>query len=358
MPDTPSFQELYDLGRSEVETRNPALTDWEEGSINDVLVGTQAALVDGCYGKVIEEFRKTFVLSSKAGDLTELAKDHYDLDREEAEAAQVLIRFTRPTAAAGDVNITTADRYSTEPDADGVVYDFAPLANTVLTGTTLDVLCQCTVTGSEGNVDEDEITVLSTALSDASVTVTNPAKAAGGNPEESDEDLQARIYETLKSLVRGTKAAVELGAKQTPGAGVALAHLDVATKTLYVADSSGNSTDAMILAVLTELENWQAVGPNINVLGIELDNPAIELEVEFVAGVDVATVTVAIKAAIVAFVNKLGIADGLLRSDLIVVAKRIAGVKDVDVTTPAANVAGVANTLLRIETADVTVTEV
>lgn len=353
MPETPSFQELFDLGRSEVETRNPALTDWEEGSINDVLVGTLVALVDGNYGKVIEEFRKTFVLSAKSDDLTTLVKDHYDIDREEATAAQATIRLTRPNTGAGNVNITTADRFSTESDAEGKVYDFAPLANGTMTGTTLDVLCECTVTGSDGNVDEDTITVITTALTDSTITCTNTDPAAGGNPEESDEDLVARVYQTLKSLVRGTKAAIELGAKTVEG--VSMAYLDESTKTLYVADSSGNSTPEMILAVLDELDNWQAVGPNINVLGIELDNPTIAYTVTFQDGVDQASVRTDIKAATVAFVNKLGIADGLLRSDLVVIAKKIAGVDDVTVPTPASNVSGVANTLLRIDTGDVTV---
>ncbi len=353
MPEVPSFQELYTLGRSEVETRNPALTDWEEGSINDVLVGLCVALVDGNYGKTIEEFRKTFVLSAKGQDLTDLAKDHYDIDREPATASQVTVRLTRATTAAGDVNLTTANRFSTEPDADGVVYDFSPMASAVLTGTTLDVLCECTVTGPGGNVAAATVVVISASLSDSSVTITNPAAAAGGNVEEPDEDLRARIYETLKSFVRGTKAAIELGAKQV--AGVAMAHLDSATATLYVADSSGSSSAGMITDVLAELENWQAVGPNINVDGVALDNPAIDLNLTYDDGVDQAAVGLAVRTAVVAFVNSLGIADGLLLSDLIVVAKRIPGVKDVTVVAPAANVPGIANTLLRIALGDVAV---
>lgn len=355
MPETPSFQELYDLGKAEVQARNAALTDWDEGSINDVLVGLCAALVDGNYGKTIEEFRKTFVLSAKGEDLTDLAKDHYDLDREAATAALATVTLTRPTAAAGNVNITTDDRFSTEPDADGIVYDFAPLAAATMTGTTLDVDCECTVTGPGGNVSADKVVVISTALSDSTVTVTNDEDASGGNVEESDEDLQARVYRTLASLVRGTLAAVELGAMGVSG--VALAYLDKASATVYVCDSSGNSSDEMIQAVLLELENWQPVGPNFNVDGVALSAPAIGLTVTFSDGVDVTTVTAAIETAVVAFVNRTGIADELLLSDLVVVTKKVPGVKDVVVTAPATNLAGIADTLRRIDADDVTVTE-
>jgi uncharacterized phage protein gp47/JayE len=70
--------------------------------------------------------------------------------------------------------------------------------------------------GASGNVAGGAIKLLKTTVAGIE-TVTNEAAITGGADEESDDDRKKRFQEFISSLARGTKPAIEFGAKTVSG---------------------------------------------------------------------------------------------------------------------------------------------
>ena len=53
--------ELYELYRNESETEKPELSDWAEGSINDIMAGLNALGVSEAQKLLIDLFKRTLI---------------------------------------------------------------------------------------------------------------------------------------------------------------------------------------------------------------------------------------------------------------------------------------------------------
>jgi len=270
MATAPSFQDLVDQGEVEITTARPDLT-LNDGDVVEADLHAAAAMSDAVIRYASLTFRETFIDGAEGEALTTLVNDHLNVQRKEASAARVTMAFTRTSGGSGGT-IDASSVVGTAFDSTGKQIRYTTDADYIVAAAAngpFDIPCTAEVVGVEGNADAATITHVITTLFDSTFTVTNAARAAGGNDEETDEELRQRAKAFYSTLRRGTAAALEYGALQVASVRVATVSENTTTGivTVLVGDGDGNSTVEMIEEVETELENWRAAGVVVTVTG-------------------------------------------------------------------------------------------
>ena len=358
MPSLLTFDQLYTLGQAEVQSRNPELTDWRQGSVNDALIGGAAVQADEVIRVVVAAFAEQFVDAATDAALDALAADRFGLVRHAAVGAVGILTFTRGTSTgvleipAGTTCKATVNGESVTFTTDEAVY---------MAADTVDALATCTATGATGNVAADTITtIVDTVPGDATATVTNADRFVGGAAEETDAAFRDRIRRYFTTLRRGTVSALETGALGV--AGVAYVAVDESYAApedggyvaVYVADGDGRSNDALSDAVASELESWRAAGIRVVVTGATREEIDLALVLYVRAGSDLATLVANARAAILAYTDALAPGAILYTAQIVAAALGIStDVLSAMVTTPTSDQppSGVANALRVLDTA-------
>lgn len=344
MAEIPTFTELYDAAKAEIQTRNPALTDFEEGSALDAITGASGILADEATRVVVDQFAAQFFATATGADLDDLAFDRLRLLRNEASTSTATLTWTR--VASGSYVIPAGTTFAAT-NANGETVTFSSDAAVTVGGgdVTVDIDVTADEVGRASNVDVGTITtVVDTVASDPSATVTNAARAAGGAAEETDEAFRERIAAFYSSVQRGTKAALEFGAKTVDGVSIATVVEQYPITYVYVGDPDGSGNSSLAALVATELENWRATGSYVEVYGSTREELALSLAVVLDAEdlpADLTTLSAAIKDAIEAYGDTLGAGQKAYRT-LIECAAREADDRVLSVTgttdlTPSAN---------------------
>jgi len=350
--EVPTFGQLYDIGKAAALLRTSKLTEksFSPGYLMDVIAGLTATLGEEAARIAVELHLRTFFGTAAGSDLDALALDHFGQTRQAGAAAIGTVRFSRPTAAYGNVLIEAGTIVAT-PDGTRFVLTSEPL----LTGTQIDADVRAEVIGEDGIVDASTITVIVTGLPDSTITVTNPEKTSGGLAAETDSAFRQRIIEWFQTLRKGTPAALVAGAKSVAGVVTATVDESAYPPTVYIADVTGGANSALEEAVDDELVNWRTAGIQVNVVGATVVYQNITLSLTFQAGYDTSAVREQVRAAVVEAVNDLSIGETLYRSAIVAAAVGVTGVIDCVVTDPAGDVAPAANQLIRSSTDRVTI---
>lgn len=293
MAGTPSFMDLFEEGRVEQIVKRADLAVLP-GDVAEMIQSAGAAMGDRVLATVAERIKETFLGGAKGEALKTLVKDHWNIDKKVASKAAGLVTLSRPTAAAGAGTIPQGSEVATARDSSGVEVRFVTTAAVAFGATELSktgVAVEASKAGKAGNVAAAKVTrVVTTSLFDQTLTVTNPARFAGGAEEESDEDLIDRVRRFPSTIRRGTLAALEYGALTVHGVARANANEnETGLVNLFVTDEDGNSTGATVTAgptvvddgtmtkkVAVEIENWRAAGSVITVIGgVLLEIPVV-----------------------------------------------------------------------------------
>lgn len=357
---SPSFDDLYALGRAELLVLRPDLFV-NEGDVTDVLLNAAAAMADKAIQQSVANLRKTFVNTASGDDLTTLVQDHYGIERQSAVFSIGSVEFTRSTGALPAGTILTGTVVGTDFDSEGNRVEFTTNQDVAWAASetgTKSVEITASITGSDSNVGANTITNIVSSIFDGSITVDNPAETAGGNEEESDVELRERARTFVTTLRRGTISALEFGAKQIASVRNATAIEDTNSGivSLYVSDVTGQSNAQMLSDVTTEIENWRCAGTVVNVLGASLVSQNVDVSITARAGFDASAIEQDIIDAITSTINKLFTGDDLTH-DLIQTAVRNVNpdnIISVTVNTPlATTVVSADNELIRAGTVTV-----
>lgn len=282
----------------EVQDDAPELTDFTDGSTNDILGGVFSTGLSEITALIIDQFKKLFFTTAGGpettggpDDIQTLAVDHYGTDfaRPAATSAIGDVTFTRPTDTAGAGTILAGTIVKTPPDSSGVSQRAALLQTVTVGPTTLTInaSAQMVVPGQAGNVSAAMITQIEGALFDPTFVVSNTLGFAGGAAALSTPDYQEFIRNSLETLKGGTVPGIEALAKKTPGVEIAtVVENEIAVRqwdigsnsptgptfripqtTLYIADANGSASDALVAQVLTGLFALRAAGVQIDVAG-------------------------------------------------------------------------------------------
>jgi len=368
MPSLLTFDQLYALGQAEVQSRNPDLTDWRAGSVNDALIGGAAVQADEVIRVVVAAFAEQFVDTATGTALDALAADRFGLARHDAVAAVGTLTFTRGDSE-GVLEIPAGTTCKATVNGESVTFTTDEAVYMAGDADTVSALATCTATGTTGNVAADTITtIVDTVPGDATATVTNADRFVGGAAEETDAAFRDRIRRYFTTLRRGTVSALETGALGV--AGVAYVAVDESYAApedggyvaVYVADGDGRSNDALSDAVAAELEAWRAAGIRVVVTGATREEIDLAVVLYVRAGSDLATLGTNVRAAILAYTDSLAPGAILYTAQIVAAALGIStDVLSAMVTTPTSDQtpSGVANALRVLDTAlSVTVQEV
>jgi len=291
-------QELYDIMKQEIQVNNPALSDWEEGSILDGMTGASATAISEVMGLIVEEFNKTFIdtangpeVTGSTDDLQTLAVDHFgsSFARPAAQKAVGIVTFSRPTTDDGDCTINAGTIVKTAIDANGNSQRFQTKSTVVMTGLSINASVEAIEAGTSGNVDAEKITAIETTLTDPSIVVSNDEAMSGGAEEQDDARYRQTIRDKLVLTRGAVKAAIEAAARTVSGVERATAveieipviEYDIQNQTpvtgsvffripyvnLYVADANGTANDALINLVQIEINKVRAYGVKVEVIG-------------------------------------------------------------------------------------------
>lgn len=291
--------DLYNIFIAALQDAGPELTDTTEGSEIDKLGGATSVGASELTKLIVDQFNKTYFslangpeVTGGDDDLQTLAVDHFG-DTFVRPAASLMTdsaTFSRANAAFGAVLIPAGTVIKTTSDANGNVYRYETDSDVTLAasgGTSLSVTVSITalVAGSASNAGNGAITVIENSLLDQSIVVTNTGSSNGEDAED-DATYRETIRNLIESLAGATLRAVEAKALTVPGVATATAIeqmqavkiWNIATSTatggffyipvpiLYIADTSGMASVALITAVKTAIDAVRACGVLIQVV--------------------------------------------------------------------------------------------
>ena len=323
MPAAPSFADLVAIGEAELRTKRPELLVLD-GDITEANTHSAASMADTVIRYGAQAFKNTFIDGSDGDDLTTLVDDHYNIQRQEATAAAATVLFTRTSGGVGGT-ILAGTTIATEFDANGETIEFTTDSNLVFASGAngpSSVAATATAAGKITNVATAAIARVIDQPAFDTFTVTNPARSAGGNDQETDTELRDHVRTHFQTLRRGTLSALEQGAREVPAVRVATASEDATgLVTLYVADSDGNSSIKMISDVETEMVDWKAAGTTLTVLGGDKSEIDMTIEItNFRTGFSVVGNASEIETIVASRIDKLKVAETLYLDSIIVAA--------------------------------------
>lgn len=301
MAEVSTFTELYDAGRAEIQSRNANLTDFNEGSVLDAVLGSGAMLGDEVARTLIDLFATLFFDTATGEDLDALALDRINLTRNLESSAVGTVEWKR--VAAGTYPIPSGTTF--QATVGDETFTFTSTTEVTVGGgdSTVNVPVQATASGRASNVAANTVTeILDTVAADPTATVTNPQPMAGGSDAETDEAFRARIRRFYSNLRRGTRGALVTGATNVNGVSFAsvVEDFEGGVVFVYIGDPDAQGNDVLAALVRAELENWRAAGILVTVLSAAREEIALTLDVVVQPGSDTTTLDALIKSALVA----------------------------------------------------------
>lgn len=369
MADVPSFADLFDAGEREaliLPTRFNSEIIRADGSDVNVAIAVAAAMAEEDARLVQASFNETHL--STAADvggevLDRWVFDRYQLTRLEAQASVTTLRLSRTDTSTP----VTVGKESLCGTSGGVVFSTVndvvfPLGSTG----PFDVQAVAQTTGPAGNVEADSITEVISSLEDTTIAVTNPEPAAGGQDEETDDELAARARDFFINARRGTRQAILNGAVSTPGVtqANAIENLDPETGEaayrvqLVISDRDGTANTALASRVLLNLEEYRCLGVPVSVVPGVPQFVTIEVEnLDFIAGANTSDVIDQVRSTVVAVVNGLAPGEKLRRAVIISAIESVPQtlLDDEDLVVPAGDLVPDEGGVIRTTTSRVTI---
>lgn len=285
-----SKQDFYALYKSTVQAADPdhdQLSDWSDGSINDMLAGACAVIGAELQFRIVEQFNKTLFANAEGAELDELVEDHFgeEFARTGDVKAVGVAKFTRSSSLIEET-VDAGTIIETTTPIGGTATQFETDIDLVLgVGVTSGyVTITAKVAGSAGNVDAGEITTINPPL--AGFTVTNETETAGGDEELSDSEYLGHVGDLISTLRGGTDTGIEAKIRSVPGIEKASVHTTfqavknwniaggavegsaytIVVSKAYIADANGTGNDALVALAEEAVAAEKAAGVNILVI--------------------------------------------------------------------------------------------
>jgi uncharacterized phage protein gp47/JayE len=332
--DIPSRADLFQIGRSYVLDRatriDPAKVDVQGSDVN-VFVGSQSVVAYQLSKQLAYRTAALLLDSATGEDLDRLAWDRFQLLRKGASAALGTERFYRTSFALGAGNVPAGTVVRSGTGIEYTLITPALFGATQLDGALANV--RASQAGKATQVGANALTIISNigSLFDPTLQCNNDAACAGGEDPEDDDTFRNRIRAFWLTARRGILAAIEAGATSVPGVVSALAVESLNTYgqparvvNLYISDSSGVASQALAQQVEAALDDYRAAGIAVIVFTSLPQLVDVVLSLTFQGGVDTISLTNAVQAAVVEFVNSLPVNGTLYVGQLFSVLQRFA----------------------------------
>lgn len=340
---------------------NPALVDVDGSNLN-LDVGTSAVMGEALTASWAACARDLFLGTAEGPGLDRYVFERMGgMTRKSAAAASVALALARPTFAAGGGVLNAGARVTT---ATGAIFALQTDVTFGATDLTQPAVGIAQVVGPTQNVPRGSLTAWVDQPFDTTITVTNPAAAAGGTNNESDAQLRARAAVFFLTIRRGILAAIQAGATTVPGVTVATAFeilnpgsgFPAAAVELIIADDDGGASPTMIQGVIDALLTYRSAGIPVFVTGGSVVFEPVAYHLAFASGIDTVAATAQVRAVASAFSQFLRPGQPLLRSNLLGAATAVPGtIVGADaLPVPVGDIVPVSNsTIIRVRPQDV-----
>lgn len=358
--------DLFAIGRSFVLARakkiDPTQIDIQGSDVN-IIVGGASYIAYEVVLQLAQKLNALTLDGAEKDDLDRYAWDRYQVTRKGASSAVGTVRTFRATttAGAGAVAIGTVILSLT-----GIPYKTTTEAVYAAGSTEVTAEVTSQRAGKSQQVGSNQLRRFQTPtlLFDPSIQVTNDVATAGGEDEESDDVFRERIRDFWLAARRGTGPAIEFGARTVAGIESAAAQEALTPSlaparvvNLYVADGSGIANASLGQEVLNVLQDYRACGIQVVITPSTPQIVDVKLQLSFAAGADTNLLAQSVRAAIITFINSLGVNATLHRGDLFGVLRRYvpSGLipADASIVTPAGDLVPANGSTLRTTSANV-----
>lgn len=332
------------------------ITDFNRGSVVRTMLEATAAELEELYLQMYIGIKEAIPVS---------VFQTFGFGALAAESASGVVRFSTASSPTSAIIIPAG----TVVRIPSTSFTYATLSDSSIQvgNTYVDILVAAQTAGTTGNTAAGTITELVSAISGIS-TVTNPAPFVNGRDAETDDERKVRFQSYIASLARGTKAAVEYGAKtayMTDSAGVITEYVAYANVVEpWVADSAqpigliqcyihnGASATSPTLVTKTQqvidgyydtsgtaVPGWKAAGVKC-VVQAATDQPVnvtgtVVVESGFTASAVITNCTNAVKS----YLQKLSVGEDVRLSELVAIIRRdVEGAFNVTLSAPTADV--------------------
>lgn len=300
--------------------------DLSEGSIGLALLEANAAIATWVQNQaflVLQAAR----LSTAVGADVDLWVADFGLVRTAAVAATGFVTLSRagnlfPSLVPVGMQVVTTDgsqTYAVTADPTNALYVAGLTGYSVPIGTTsITVPVVASVAGIAGNVLGGAISLLTSAIPGID-SVTNALPLSSGQDAETDAALKARFQVYLAGLAEGTETAIAaaiLGVQ--PGLSYSIAEnvdetgaKEIGHFVVTIDDGSGSPPASLLTAVYLAVDARRALGTTFSVQAPTIMVANITLTITVAQGVSKAITQGIVAAAVVAYVDGLGIGDPL-----------------------------------------------
>lgn len=350
MPDLPTFQDLFRVGRDEALARNGSLTRDvidRSGSDANVVVGAGAAMADEVVAQLAQVEAAVYLDSAKGQALDRLVFDRYGILRKPAGPALGSIQFTTTALTGAPFAIPLGTLVSSSDGRQFVTTAAAVFPIASMGPVTVEV--RSVQAGLSQQTQANTITSLVSPISGqpTDLVVNNALATAGATDEETDDDLRNRARQFFTSARRGTLGAIQAGALAVLGVKTAAAFevldaygrpakatqlvvSDVFTDQLVSISPTPASYQAqsqvLASAVAAGLSDVRAAGINVQVTVAQVILQGMSLGLRFQAGVNADLVALQARAVVVALINALSPGQSLVISSVIEILRSVTGV--------------------------------
>jgi uncharacterized phage protein gp47/JayE len=349
MPDVPSFQDLFNIGRDEMLSRNTNLTQTvveTAGTETNIFNASSAAVGDEVIGQLARALAALYLDSANGQDLDRLVFDRYGLVRKPAAPALGSVNFSTATVTSAAFSIPGGTLLQTQGGQQFITITAATFPFGSVGPVTVAV--RSTLAGANQQAAIGTITAIVSAITGApaGITVNNVVATSGAADVETDDSLRARARSFFTTARRGTIGAIQAAALAVPGVVTATAFevLDAFGRpakavNLVVADQFTASlvnitpqpptyqTQSQTLAtqVFQGLADARAAGIFVDVQVGQVVLQGVQLALRFAAGVDIGSVTLQACAAVVGYVNGLAPGAAMTIAGIIGILRAVPG---------------------------------
>jgi uncharacterized phage protein gp47/JayE len=331
------------------------LTDFNIGSVARTMLEAPAVEIEELYQQMFIGLKEGIPVATYSS---------FGFEKRAAEPAVGVIRFTAGDPAHAGLDIAEGVRAK---NAAGTLQFRTTAAASIPAGAMYaDVPAVCETPGLAGNVAPGVIAVLQDAVTGVS-SAANPAWFFGGKEIESDDEQKARFAAFVATLPRGTKAAIEYGARMAvvvDGSGLAIeavrhAFIDepyladplapVGLVDCFIHNGAGGTSAALAAEAKkiidgyrepdgTPVPGWKAAGVIVNVYAAQEVVVAVDGALSVSKYAVTATAAAQAEAAIAAYFDGLKIGAPVYASEIIAAVMNVDGVVNFQMTSPAADV--------------------
>lgn len=324
--DLPTFNDLFNVARNEMLSRNQKLSLAEvdrQGSDLNIIVGAVAAGADEVVGQLARVAKSRLLATARGAELEVLVYDRYGLLRKPSSPSYTYVHFTTTAATSAAFTIPDGTLFSA---ADGLQF-VSVGAETFPVGSTgpVRVTVRSLEAGSGQRAVAGSITSVVTQIVGAptDLAVTNPAATFGGEDNETDEELIARARSFFVNARRGTAEAIRAAVLSFPGVRtcnvfenydllgrpvgpVSVVISDGYTDLFAQSGAPGSyqlQSDAMVNQIQQFLAEYRAAGITVSITVAQVQLMSVQLSVSYLSGYDTAAVDTAVQSAIVQHIN-------------------------------------------------------